>query len=200
MAKRFLYLIRHGQYTITPDLPYGKLTALGEQQATHTGAHLLDIPVRAIYSSSMSRAVETANIIAEHFYQIEVEPTDTLREVIPSVPARLAAQINEYARNSADFTLADVVFHKLQADDAFAAHFTPVSDASTGDHHDLLVCHGNLIRYLLCRVLDAPLDAWANLFLLHCSVSVVRVDEMGVMTLMGHNLVEHLPPRLRTEV
>ncbi|MCU0512459.1 MAG: histidine phosphatase family protein [Anaerolineae bacterium] len=200
MAKRYLYLIRHGQYTVTPDLPYGKLTRLGVRQAELTGQHLLDVPVKAIYASSMSRALETAQIIAENFYGVPVQPQDVLRECVPTIPPRLEAQLHEYARHAADFNLGDVVVHQMQADEAFDQFFQPLTNHLEGDSHELLVCHGNILRYFICRVLETPADAWANLYILHCGISVVRVDEEGLCTLMSHNATEHLPPRMRTEV
>lgn len=200
MAKRYLYLIRHAQYAVSPEYPHGKLTPLGMKQAELTGQHLLDVPVRAIHSSSMSRAAETAQIIADNFYGIGVQHHDVLRECVPSVPARLEAQLTEYARFAPDFNLSDVITHQMQADDAFEKFFQPVTNHVQGDSHELLVCHGNILRYLICRVLETPIDSWANLYMLHCGISIVRVDEEGLKTLMSHNNVEHIPPKFRTEL
>jgi serine/threonine-protein phosphatase PGAM5 len=198
MAKRFLYLIRHGQYAVTPELPQGKLTDLGTRQAIATGLHLIDLPIRRIYTSSMSRAVETAQRVADQFHQVVVEQDDLIKECVPSVPSRLQKQIYEYAKRATDFNLGDIPLHQVQADEAYERYFQPVRFKQ--DAHELLVCHGNIIRYLLCRVLDAPLDAWANLFVQNCSVSIVRIDERNIKTIMTVNSVEHLPTELRTEM
>jgi serine/threonine-protein phosphatase PGAM5 len=200
MAKRYLYLIRHGQYTVTPELPHGKLTPLGMKQAELTGQHLLDVPVRAVHSSTMSRAHQTARIIADNFYGIQVQTSDLLRECVPSIPQRLEAQLTEYARFAPDFNLGDVIMHQMQADDAYDQYFQPVENHLAGDSHELLVCHGNILRYLVCRVLGASPDAWANLYILHCGISIVRVDEDALRTLMSHNSTDHIPGKYRTEM
>lgn len=200
MAKRYLYLIRHGQYTVTPELPHGKLTPLGEKQAELTGQHLLDIPVNVVHSSTMSRALQTAKIITDNFYGVEIKPTDLLRECVPSVPQRLEAQLTEYARFAPDFNLGDVIMHRMQADEAYDYFFQPITNHLAGDSHELLVCHGNILRYMLCRVLGTAPDAWANLYILHCGISIVRVDEDALRTLMSHNSTEHIPTKFRTEM
>jgi serine/threonine-protein phosphatase PGAM5 len=200
MPKRFLYLIRHGQYLSTPDLPYGKLTRLGEEQADLTGRFLVDVPLRVIYTSSMSRAAETARIINANFYKVPIRQDNLLRECVPTVPPRLEAHYTEYARHSPDFTLADVLTHRMQADDAFSRYFKPPPPGAAADGHEALVCHGNIIRYFISRAMDAPPDSWANLFMLNCGISIVRVDDQGLMTVMTHNNVEHLPAHLRTEL
>lgn len=200
MSKRYLYLIRHGQYVVTPELPHGKLTHLGQLQAEHTGKHLLDVPITKIYSSSMSRAVETAELIAENFHLPEgVQQSDSLRECVPSLPLRLEAQIRHYAAHAPDFDLEDIIVHRMQADEAYERYFRPPDNPYLPDSHELLVCHGNLIRYLVCRVLNTTLDAWANLYIIHCSISLIRVDDSGLTTLMYYNNAEHLPNKMRTE-
>lgn len=200
MAKRYLYLIRHGQYTVTPELPHGKLTALGEKQAELTGQHLLDVPVSVVHCSTMSRAAQTAQIIADNFYGLQVLPSDLLRECVPSIPPRLEAQLTEYARFAPDFNLGDVVMHRMQADEAFDSFFQPMTNHLGGDSHELVVCHGNILRYMVCRVLGTPVDSWANMYILHCGISIIRVDEDNLRTVMSHNNTEHIPTKYRTEM
>ena len=76
-AKRTLVLIRHGQYeTWHEDREKRVLTALGREQAKLTGLRLKELSppdYSIMYCSSMPRARETANIIAE---------------VLPNVPRR----------------------------------------------------------------------------------------------------------------
>ena len=200
MPKRFLYLIRHGQYIPTPDFPYGKLTTVGELQADLTGRFLVDVPVRVIHTSSMSRAAETARIINANFYKVPLRQDNLLRECVPTVPPRLEAHYSDYARSSPDFSMADVLAHRIQADDAFTRYFKPPPQNAANDGHELIICHGNIIRYFISRAMDAPADSWANLFMLNCGISVVRIDDHGLMTVMTHNNVEHLPAHLRTEL
>ena len=63
-----LYLIRHAEYQFTPDeRPYERgLTARGEEQARRLAARLAsgEIPTDVLISSTMTRARETAAILA----------------------------------------------------------------------------------------------------------------------------------------
>lgn len=81
---RHIICIRHGQYDETHKED-GKrvLTALGRQQAALTGqrvAALLDagVPIKAVYVSDMTRAKETASIIASYLPNMVAEDSDTL--------------------------------------------------------------------------------------------------------------------------
>jgi len=56
------YLVQHGEKEPLPGDP--GLTATGRQQATRTGRSLLGAGVRALYTSPMRRARETADCIA----------------------------------------------------------------------------------------------------------------------------------------
>jgi serine/threonine-protein phosphatase PGAM5 len=62
----------------------------------------------------------------------------------------------------------------------------------------LPVCHGNLIRYLLCRVLNLPGEGWLRLDINNCGIC--RVDWKTVLELQvtGFNDVGHLPLEMIT--
>jgi broad specificity phosphatase PhoE len=82
-----------------------------------------------------------------------------------------------------------------QAREAYDTHFTPAADA---DRHDLLVCHGNIIRYFMLRALGAPVELWANAETYNCGIGEVWVKAGGRTTLVSHNDCGHLPQELRT--
>jgi len=89
-ATRHLLLIRHGQYNLqgTNDKERS-LTDLGKQQAAVTAARLatLSLPYSHITHSNMTRAIETAEIVAEALPNTPVLPADTiLREGAPIRP------------------------------------------------------------------------------------------------------------------
>jgi serine/threonine-protein phosphatase PGAM5 len=66
------------------------------------------------------------------------------------------------------------------------------------DRHDLLVCHGNLIRYLICRALEAPPESWANLDINNCGISTVLIEPKRGTVVLTHNDSGHLPQPLHT--
>lgn len=79
-----LILVRHGESEGNVrrimqgqlDLP---LTGAGREQARLVAARIASMPVRAIYASPLSRAFETASVIAAH-HALPVQPVDDLQE------------------------------------------------------------------------------------------------------------------------
>ena len=85
---RTVYLIRHGQYDHDDqrDAEIGKgLVPIGMAQARLLGARLRSMPVKfsALYSSSMTRAHQTARILNEDFPGLKLQVTRDLRECTP---------------------------------------------------------------------------------------------------------------------
>nr|XP_049699451.1 serine/threonine-protein phosphatase Pgam5, mitochondrial isoform X4 [Helicoverpa armigera] len=89
-AVRHLFLIRHGQYNIDGAKDTDRtLTDLGRLQADFTGQRLanLDIKWDLLVQSTMTRAQETANIIAKHLDKdIEVKDCQLIEEGAPIPP------------------------------------------------------------------------------------------------------------------
>jgi serine/threonine-protein phosphatase PGAM5 len=44
---------------------------------------------------------------------------------------------------------------------------------------DVIVGHGNVIRYFVCRALQLPPDAWLRLGLANASITVLNVRPSG---------------------
>ena len=72
-----VYLVQHGDKERLPGDP--GLTALGRQQATRTGRWMSNCGVRALWTSPMRRARETADCIAA-VTGLAVQPDARLRE------------------------------------------------------------------------------------------------------------------------
>ncbi len=192
MPTRHLYLIRHGQYNqvYEPDELGGSLTQLGRDQASYVAEALRTIHAQGLYVSPLRRAQETAQFIAN---RISLNPhiVPELREVVPVIPpedkAIFKARLPDYddARLSGD---------RRQADSAFDRFFVP---ASEDEDHLVLVCHGNLIRYLVCRAIDIPVVRWTRLETNHCGITRCAIDDDGRIRLVSMNDVGHLPLDLR---
>ncbi|HRW09206.1 MAG TPA: histidine phosphatase family protein [Caldilineaceae bacterium] len=209
MATRIIYLIRHGQYhqikdpSVTPDKPAvygvdadeiqrdGGLTPAGVQQAEFTAQRLQALPIDCIYSSTLPRAMQTAAIIAQAIPGVTNTAHRDLWECIPHVPAKLAAWAKKYPA-------AALKQDQEQADAAFTRYFQPIAGDETADRHELLVCHGNLIRYFICRTLEVSLDAWINMYPHNCGVSIVQIQPDGDCKLIAFNDTGHLPTHLLT--
>ncbi|MEE9270496.1 MAG: histidine phosphatase family protein [Candidatus Krumholzibacteria bacterium] len=190
---RTIYLIRHGWYDhrdkSDPDV--GKaLLPLGVAQAKLLAARLRSMPVEwtALHSSTMTRARQTARVVGEEFPELELQQTRLIRECTPPTWRR---DIMEREEESELKACAD------QLDRAFAQFFVP----SPGkDRHDILVCHGNVIRYFVTKVLGVDTMSWLRMSVGNCSMTIVRVNQDGSFKLLAVGDVGHLPANLQSGV
>lgn len=160
-----LLLARHGQtawnamgrYQGQTDVP---LDDAGRRQVSALARYLSDEPIRAIYSSDLRRAHETARIIAER-HDCSVQADSRLREINfgrwegrtrqeieNEEPQVLTAWHDDpmNARPPGGETLTQV-----------AERLTPVLQELTSGHSGqiaLVVGHGAALRLLLCLALD----------------------------------------------
>lgn len=193
MGHRFIYLVRHGQYTQNGQED-GGLTDTGVLQARLTADVLGMLDFSAIHCSTMLRAVQTTQIIMEDFPDLQAQPTDILRECIPSIPPRLSAYYaNSTLRIQPSEEETQICAERLEA--AFQ-HF--VTCSPDDDEYILLVAHGNLIRYFVARTLDADPDIWVRMIMYNCGISLIVADPQGNRSLISHNEAGHLPLELRT--
>ncbi|MGB7341434.1 MAG: histidine phosphatase family protein [Phototrophicaceae bacterium] len=198
MTTRTLYLIRHGQYdTHVKTADGGGLTQLGQEQAAHAGKAVARIPIDNLYASTMTRAIETANIIASQL-KMTYETYDVIREAIPTIPPRIAADILQLMENDPSFTHDTIHQDRKRVDEAFEQFFAAPA-TNMPSTHEVIVCHGNIMRYLVCRALEVNVDTWAKLDINHCGITIITVDEQARRRLITHNAVGHLPTHLLTD-
>lgn len=193
MAMKTIYLVRHGQYdpeVETEDGLGGDLTSAGIAQARLTAKRLAALPITAIQSSSLTRAVQTAKIIAEEHPNRVLKESDSLWELTPPVPYLIMKYVKEI---SSEKMAAD----ELKAEKAFQMYFKPAEGED--DEYEIIVCHGNIIRYFICRVLKVSVLAWLNFETYNCSINSVEIDEFGNMKLLSYNESGHLPEELKTQ-
>jgi serine/threonine-protein phosphatase PGAM5 len=191
---RTLYLIRHGDYDIDDpaDPEVGKaLIPLGIAQSRLVAARLQGMPVRfdRMLSSPMTRARETAAVIAEGLTNLDtpIEITPLLRECIPPTWRQDIMEREEPAELQAC---------QEQLERAFEEYFVP---SAGRDRHEILVCHGNVTRWLVTQALQVDPMAWLGMSIDNCSLTVVRIHPDGSMKLVSFNDRGHLPPSLHTE-
>lgn len=192
MCRHTLYLIRHGQYESTNEHPLGGgLTPLGRQQVEYLAEALKDVPIGGFYTSPLRRAVETAYIIAPRFENCEIQIIEGLREVVPCIPPEHAEL---FATNLPSLTAEDVSNGRKAADETFDRLFYKPEDE---DQHTLIIAHGNIMDYFLCRLLDLPCEKWMSFETMHCSITKCAVGTSGRKKLLAYNETGHLPPELR---
>jgi serine/threonine-protein phosphatase PGAM5 len=184
-AVRRLIFVRHGQYE---EQTTGALTALGRKQATKTAAALSRLAVSTVWTSTLLRARQTADIVAAKQPQARLRRSRLLCEVIPTMlPLHIVLRV------AIDTT--QVRADKKRADEAFTTFFRPSRVAQT----EIVVCHGNIIRYFVCKALNIERRLWIRLDSMHCGLTEFRVLPDGAVRVVRYNDVGHIPLGLRSE-
>jgi serine/threonine-protein phosphatase PGAM5 len=179
MAKKVVILLRHGEYDTSPT-GTPKLTARGREQARVSARALASISFDGAWSSTMMRAIETADIVAEELRlsfarsKLLVEGMPTRVATIPSTPKQVRDD-------------------RARMKKAFDKFFQP----SKKDRTELFVCHGNLIRFIMTRALNVPPSVWARFVSHHCGITRILVREHG-LRVVSYNETMHLPVGLVT--
>jgi len=187
-ASRHLILIRHGQYQDGEHTDEKRiLTTLGREQADLTGSRLkeLNYPYTLITNSTMTRAIETSNIIAKHLSDVPRASCDLLREGAPIPPeppvGHWRPKVHQFYEDGA----------RIEA--AFRRFFHRASASQEKDSYEILVCHANVIRYMVCRALQIPPEAWLRLSLHHASITWLVVRPSGRVSMVAMGDCGHMP-------
>ena len=189
-ATRTVYLVRHGNYEESAETKDGgALTPLGLAQARLVAARLAGMPVQftALYASTLTRARQTAEVIHASLPSLPVQPTDVLRECTPPSSRPTGSGHEDPAKQAAA---------EKQLSEAYAKFFVPAT--GDRDEHDLLVCHGNVIRWLTCRALGVDTKAWLAMSVAHCSITVIQIRADGTTKIFAIGDIGHVPPNLQS--
>ncbi|HSM14759.1 MAG TPA: histidine phosphatase family protein [Thermoanaerobaculia bacterium] len=188
---RTIWLVRHGQYDHDDprDEAVGKgLVPIGVAQARLLGARLraTGVAFDAFDSSPLTRARQTAEVLAAD---------------LPGLALRIVPEIAEctMATRRAEI-VADEDPEEMKAcaekiDRFFAERFVPAPDR---ERHELVVCHGNVIRYLVTRALGVDTTAWLEMSVHNASLTVIRVEADGRFKVIAVGDSGHLPPSMLT--
>jgi serine/threonine-protein phosphatase PGAM5 len=182
----YVYMVRHGIYdrdtTATDDRTSNGLNALGHEQAKFAGARLASLGIKfdRLISSEFLRAKQTADDVGA-LMKMTPARDGALNECTPaSVNAALMA-----GEKPADVAACDSVRAV-----AWQRYFLPTP---TRDTYDVLVCHGNVIRWTLMRALGADTKLWSNQDIGNCSLSIIAVRPDGTIRLVEYSDVGHIP-------
>jgi serine/threonine-protein phosphatase PGAM5 len=178
---RYLYLVRHGDYDSTaPGDPAAGpgLNELGREQAALVAARLAAFPVKfdTLVTSQLARARETGDLIAPRL-RLPVQRDGDLSETRPpgdGVPPSLV-----------------VPGAAAQLERAWARYVRPAPAGRVA--HDLLICHGNVIRWFLAKSLGADSRVWSRMEIGNTSITVIEVQPDGTTNLLLYNDTSHLP-------
>lgn len=189
-AAKIIVLARHGHYELDPkaDPKLGPgLSTLGIAQAQLLGARLAgEADFDAVRVSPLQRAQDTARVVMQSLDEPPMTTLDDLAECTPPT---------HRPSDTADSTPESLKACTEQLDRLFATQFKP---ATGQPRRELLVCHGNVIRYLTSKALGLDPKSWLAMSFGHTSLSTIRIDADGSMRLLGAGDLGHIPPNLRT--
>lgn len=192
-TRRRIYLIRHGHAIgggansarYTPDVT---LTEQGIRQAEAARDFLRDVPFDEAWSSDMTRAQQTAQIILQKHGRLELWTSPLYREIGVDLAAAVAhgeGEPRDRMRNFAYqlwrapepgarlFDVGDA--YREYADKAFET-MDALALGATGNTV-LLATHGGFIRAALCwATRSTSLSAFGSFDQDHCGITILDVD------------------------
>jgi len=177
---RVLHFVRHGQYE-SGESGSGRLTRLGERQAKRVARYFDSFPIAGIRSSDLLRAVQTADIVAAELGIPTVSRHRILREVLPT--NALGVRVPRARREEDRARIERVV----------ARFFGPAKQT----RHEIVVCHGNLIRSLVLRLTAGRVNGFERFRIHHASISCFVITRRSTQLVVYDSIV-HLPVSLRT--
>lgn len=176
-----IYLIRHGRQNSPLCNVNVPLSEAGRRQAALTAKRLSEVPLDAVWSSDLVRAVETAQI-ANEIWQIPHVVRPDLCEI--SFGKMEGMSDEEIVENFGDFLVEkkkmerDIPYPGGECAEDVVRRAVPVLLEITGQDysHVAVVTHGGVIRSLLCYFLGV--DYGKNrLFAMHLeNCSITEVD------------------------
>ena len=197
---RHIILVRHGQYDeSSKEDELRVLTELGRDQAVQTGLKLRQVLEASkspsseirIRSSTLTRAKETAQLIMPMLPDrtVDLGCDPNLNEGRPAqvIPGKAHSNAAIRADNE-------------RIEEAFRSVFYRARPREDGGLHEyeIVVCHGNVIRYCTLRALQLPPEAWLRLCTFNCSLTYLVVRPSGSVSLRALGDIGHLPPALTT--
>jgi serine/threonine-protein phosphatase PGAM5 len=188
---RTIIMIRHGEYEHEKDCDEDEgcgLVALGRQQARLTADRLKALPIdfTSIQASAMTRARQTGGIIAERFPDLELAVHRDIRECTPNTRREDIMAYMEPGEGAACEANLEAAWRRI---------FVPATERN---EYDIVVCHGNVIRWFVTRVLEVDPLAWLGMSIANCSLTVVQVRADGSTKLIAFADSGHIPYSMTT--
>ncbi|XP_077317190.1 serine/threonine-protein phosphatase PGAM5, mitochondrial-like [Lithobates pipiens] len=187
-ARRHIFLVRHGQYNVNGETDSEKvLTPLGREQANLTGQRLANLgyTYNEMNYSTLQRAQETSEIIGQHLVGVKCIGSDLLREGDPIKPEPPSKHWKP-----------DVVYFAdgPRIESAFRSFIHRADYEQKDESYEIIVCHDNVIRYIVCRALQLPPEAWLRMDLNHGSITELVIHHNGRVTLRMLGDAGYMPP------
>eukprot|EP00439_Symbiodinium_sp_Y106_P079884 s7_g18.t1 len=189
VGTRHVFFVRHAQPGDGEPL-----TSLGIRQAEATAQRLqsqiVNLKRKVIFHSPAPEAKATADIIQKTLGKVRTKESPLLAEGIPVVPSPAPEQLQEIPHE----VLAS---DGARAEGALRTHvWRPAGgpDASA----EVVIGHGNLIRYLVCRALQLSPLVWSRFAAGHSTISWIEIRSDGAVLLREFGSAGHLPQELQS--
>lgn len=198
-GSRHVLLIRHSQYNLDGGTDAARtLTEQGERQAALLGQRLASIhaategvykgfTLNELQSSQLTRAVQTSDILAPWLPHATRSRNAVLNEGRPCLPEPAPRHRLAYDNKTGDSERIESAYRLI-------CRKPPVDQKA--DVHEVVVCHANVIRYVVCRALQLPPEAWLRMSLPHASITHIVVRPSGDVSLRALGDAGHLPPEM----
>ncbi len=198
-----LILIRHGQtvwnkigkYQGQADI---ELSELGLEQAAQLGKNFPYTDVKAVYASSLKRAMDTGRAVADRF-GLEVVGCDELREIYFGDWEGLTydeihdgwPEAHEGLFNRPDITVCPNGEGFAQVQERAVAKLQELLKKHEGETF-VIAAHGGVNRTILCYALGLPVQYMWNIRQDNTAVNVISFYEGGKRTVDLMNSTSHL--------
>lgn len=204
-----LYLVRHGDtvdeetkkiYKGSLDIP---LSNRGRARLRRAAQFLSRFPVDHIYTSALSRCVESGAILAEP-HGLGTRALAGLNEI--NFGAWEGLSFDEISRKyptEFDLWLADPEVHSpprgeplIEVQRRATAALREITDSHRG-RNIAIVAHGGTLRTIFCSVLDLKLSLLFRLSLDYGSISIVDIyqDNRATLKLLNYAFYDITPPQ-----
>lgn len=192
-----IILVRHGENDWSKEnklagrIPGVHLNETGHRQAHAVAQRLAALPLKAVYSSPITRCVETAAYIAD-IHRLSIQHVDEVGEVeygewegkkIKKLAKTAAWRAVQFFPSRVRFprgeALREVQFRAVQAIEEIAAHH----------EEDLVavVSHADIIRLVLAHYLGVHIDLFQRLVISPASASILSLDADGMVRVLRVN-------------
>lgn len=199
-----LLLVRHGRTKLhRADRFWGStdiaLSDIGIRQAGQLRHRLVKEKINAVYTSTLSRARSTTDIITSR-RKIKITTCKELNECnFGYIEGLTFAEISQLYPELAEELLSRKTIsfpggESLEDLDNRVRSFLDRLDKHKEKETVLIVAHGGPLRLIICNLLGLGLEHWLQLRVEHASLSIVETHPQGtVLTLL--NDTSHLKPR-----
>jgi probable phosphoglycerate mutase len=192
-----IILVRHGendwskQNKLAGHIPGVHLNETGHRQAQAVAQRLAALPIKAIYSSPVTRCMETAGYIADthrlavlHLNEVaEVQYGDWEGKKIKKLARKPLWRAVQFfpsrARFPAGEALREVQFRAVQA----------LEEISHKHEKELIVVvsHADVIRLVMAHYLGTHIDLFQRIVISPTSVSILTLSEEGMVRVLRMN-------------